>query len=125
MRGDVDGVAFDHLSAASSLLLSFVCGPNLRVPEEMQKLFVEYYVYTATCAMISIHPTCNTHGMFVPHLMAMAHQLLAEEYIGHLCGCWLQLPPYSSDFKIVSGAPTRATEPTFPSYDDFVTFGAL
>lgn len=66
--------------------------------------------------------------MLVPDLMAAAQQLLAEEYIGHLCGCWLQLLlliPQIFDLGSRAYAPAMATEPTFPSSDDFMTFSAL
>ena len=127
-RGDVDGVVFDHLNAASSLLLSFVGGPDSRVPGEMRKFLVEYYVYTATLAMISIDPAHVTQRMLVPDLVAAAHQLLTEKYIGHLCGCWLQLLlliPQIFELGSRAYAPPVATEPTFPSSDDFMTFCAL
>ncbi|ETN45934.1 uncharacterized protein HMPREF1541_00116 [Cyphellophora europaea CBS 101466] len=127
-RGDIDGVVFDHLGAASSLLLKFIDGPDSRVPEGMRKFLVEYYAYTATLAMISVNPTHNTQRILVPSLMAAAHQLLAEDYIGHLCGCWLQLLlliPRVFDLGIRAYAPPVATEPAFPSSDDFVTFSAL
>lgn len=127
-KGDVHGAIFNHLTAASTLLVNLLCKEKSSIPNEMRKFLVEYYTYAATLSMISINPHSSTQSMLMPELENMACELASENYVGHLCGCWLELLLLIPRiFELGCRALTGETgnSPNFPSSDDFVAFGSL
>lgn len=122
---------FDHLNAAGPLLTSLVSSPPDFVTKDgsLKNFIVEYYVYTASISLISIDPRPTTIIFLTPDLTSQAHKLVESSYIGQLCGCWLELLlliPRIFDFGRRSlASESSATNPPFPTADDFATFSAL
>lgn len=52
---------------------------------------IEYYAYTATVSMISIDARLSGQLFLNFDLEQRARQLLSTQYVGNLCGCWLEL----------------------------------
>jgi len=90
-KGDRHGAIFDHLSAASPLLLRSLNSHALPIPKDLKDFIVEYYAYTATLSMLSIDTRVSSLSLLSPELEQLAHQLVDDRYIGSLCGCWLEL----------------------------------
>lgn len=90
-RGDINGTIFDHLTAANSLLQRLMSKPGTVVPQELEDFVIEYYIYTASVSMIAVDARASPQ-LFLPfELEQHARQLLSRQYVGNLCGCWLEL----------------------------------
>ncbi|KAF2010900.1 hypothetical protein BU24DRAFT_454440 [Aaosphaeria arxii CBS 175.79] len=61
-RGDTQGIIFDHLTAAQT-----------------------------TLSMISVNPLYSEQLLLSPDIAKEARALVESHYVGHLCGCWLEL----------------------------------
>lgn len=85
------GTVFDHLSAANTLLVKLLAQSDTAVPRELKDFVIEYYVYTATVSMISIDARLSGQLFLNFDLEQRARQLLSTQYVGNLCGCWLEL----------------------------------
>ncbi|KAJ5767712.1 hypothetical protein N7533_000295 [Penicillium manginii] len=70
-KGDMTGTIFDHLSAANTLLV---------------KLLAQ-----TTVSMISIDARLSGQLFLNFELEQRARELLQTQYVGNLCGCWLEL----------------------------------
>lgn len=90
-RGDMNGTIFDHLSAAHSLLVKLLEQSDAAVPRELKDFVIEYYIYTATVSMISINARFSRELFLNIDLEQRAHQMSRSQYVGNLCGCWLEL----------------------------------
>jgi hypothetical protein len=90
-KGDVNGIIFDHMNAASSVLAELMPHSN-NMPENLKDFIVEYYVDVVTISMISIDPSCRSAP---PPLGAefetLAKNMVRKGYTGQLCGSWLEL----------------------------------
>ena len=82
------GASFSHLQAAKSLLVDLVSSTN-SVPKKLMNFIVEYYLFNATHSMISMDVADRPY--LDPQLQQAGHSLVAENYVGHMCGCWLSL----------------------------------
>lgn len=87
-RGDTAGASFSHLQAAKSLLVDLVSSTN-SVPKRLMSFIVEFYLFNATHSMISMDVADRPY--LDPQLQQAGHALVAENYVGHMCGCWLSL----------------------------------
>ena len=85
------GTIFDHLSAANSLLLKLLEQSDTAVPKDLKAFVIEYYVYTASVSMISIDARLSGQIFLNFDLEQRARELLTTQYVGNLCGCWLEL----------------------------------
>jgi hypothetical protein len=90
-KGDMTGTIFDHLSAANSLLVKLLAQSDTAVPRELKNFVIEYYTYTATVSMISIDARLSGQLFLNFDLEQRARELLTTQYVGNLCGCWLEL----------------------------------
>lgn len=59
------------------------------VPKKLMSFIVEFYLFNATLSMISMDVADRPH--LDAQLQQAGHSLVAEHYVGHLCGCWLSL----------------------------------
>lgn len=93
----------------------------------MRQFLVEYYVYTATLSMISIDARISDQYFLDNDMALLATELVAESYVGNLCGTWLNLilliPPI---FDLARRVQTRSGTPGWrPSADEFMLFAQL
>lgn len=85
------GTIFDHLTAANSLLVKLLEQSDTAVPRELKDFVIEYYVYTASVSMISVDARLSRQLFLNFDLEQRARELLTLQYVGNLCGCWLEL----------------------------------
>ncbi|KAJ5301502.1 hypothetical protein N7508_006365 [Penicillium antarcticum] len=90
-KGDMNGTIFDHLSAANSLLVKLLAQSDSAVPRDLKDFVIEYYTYTATVSMISIDARYSGQLFLNLDLEERSRELLRTQYVGNLCGCWLEL----------------------------------
>ncbi|PLB40481.1 Zn(II)2Cys6 transcription factor [Aspergillus candidus] len=90
-KGDITGTIFDHLSAANSLLSRLLSLSDAAVPAELKAFVIEYYTYTAATSMISIDARLSAQLLLDFDLEQRARQLSDRQYVGNLCGCWMEL----------------------------------
>ncbi|KAJ5795774.1 transcriptional regulator family: Fungal Specific TF [Penicillium psychrosexuale] len=90
-KGDMNGTIFDHLSAANSLLVKLLAQSDSAVPRDLKDFVIEYYTYTATVSMISIDARFSGQIFLNLDLEQRSRELLQTQYVGNLCGCWLEL----------------------------------
>lgn len=100
--------------------------PGISVHIGLRDFIVEYYVYTGLISMISIDPTICNRPLIEPALMIEARRLADSGYVGHLCGCWLSLLLLIPDIHDLGGRAMATTpNPSFPAFDDFMTFSSI
>ncbi|KAF7121842.1 hypothetical protein CNMCM5793_009395 [Aspergillus hiratsukae] len=125
-RGDMNGTIFDHLSAANSLLIRLLAQSDTAVPKDLKNFVIEYYTYTATVSMISIDARVSRQLFLNFDLEQRARQLLESEYIGNLCGCWLELLlMIPCIFDLGRQWMMEEGQPGLPTADDIAMFGSL
>ncbi|EXJ85260.1 hypothetical protein A1O3_05935 [Capronia epimyces CBS 606.96] len=129
-KGDINGAIFDHLAAARLLLVDSICRREPSIPDTLEAFIVEYFVYAQTLSMISTDARFNILPNLNPLVERKAQQLIATNYVGQLCGCWLRLLlliPQIFDLgkRAISDATTGHNEPAFPSADDLALFASL
>lgn len=126
-KGDVDGAFFNHLQAAKSLLPEVAHALQSSTPNHMHTFLIEYLAYISTVSMISIDPHRGTQVVLEAYLENAAQKLVAENYIGDLCGCWLELlllvPRIFELGRKAVAATSQGTN--FPSADDVIEFSSL
>ncbi|KAB8079638.1 fungal-specific transcription factor domain-containing protein [Aspergillus leporis] len=125
-KGDMNGTIFDHLSAANSLLTRLLSLSDAAVPKDLKDFVIEYYTYTAAVSMISIDARVSHQLLLNFDLEQKARQLLQSEYVGNLCGCWLELLllipcifDLGRQWMMLDG------QPSVPTADDIAMFGSL
>lgn len=100
--------------------------PAISTPVGLRDFIVEYYVYTGVVSMISIDPTLCLKPLIEPALVVEAQSLATSGYVGHLCGCWLSLLLLIPDIHDLGGRALATTpDPSFPAFDDFMTFSTI
>ncbi|RHZ47000.1 uncharacterized protein CDV56_103846 [Aspergillus thermomutatus] len=125
-RGDMNGTIFDHLSAANSLLIRLLTQSDSAVPKDLKNFVIEYYTYTATVSMISIDARVSRQLFLNFDLEQRARQLLESEYVGNLCGCWLELLlMIPCIFDLGRQWMMEDGQPNLPTADDIAMFGSL
>ncbi|KAH1275355.1 hypothetical protein KXX33_006545 [Aspergillus fumigatus] len=125
-RGDMNGTIFDHLSAANTLLIRLLAESDTAVPKDLKNFVIEYYTYTATVSMISIDARVSRQLFLNFDLEQRARQLLESEYIGNLCGCWLELLlMIPCIFDMGRQWMMEDGQPGLPTADDIAMFGSL
>ncbi|GES59945.1 C6 transcription factor [Aspergillus terreus] len=126
-KGDMNGTIFDHLSAANSLLTRLLSMSDAAVPKDLKDFVIEYYTYTAAVSMISIDARVSPQLLLNFDLEQRARELLQSEYVGNLCGCWLELLlliPCIFDLGR-QWMMQDGDEPTMPTADDIAMFGSV
>ncbi|KAF7591088.1 hypothetical protein BBP40_001987 [Aspergillus hancockii] len=125
-KGDMNGTIFDHLSAANSLLTRLLSLSDSAVPKDLKDFVIEYYTYTAAVSMISIDARVSHQLLLNFDLEQKARLLLQSEYVGNLCGCWLELLllipcifDLGRQWMMLDG------QPAMPTADDIAMFGSL
>ncbi|KAF3401928.1 hypothetical protein F1880_009794 [Penicillium rolfsii] len=125
-KGDVTGTVFDHLSAAHSLLVKLLEQSDTAVPRELKDFVIEYYVYTATVSMISIDARLSGQLFLNFDLEQRAREVLRTQYVGNLCGCWLELLLLiPCIFDLGRQWMMDDTQPTVPTADDMAMFASI
>ncbi|KAE8155020.1 fungal-specific transcription factor domain-containing protein [Aspergillus avenaceus] len=125
-KGDMNGTIFDHLSAANSLLTRLLSLSDAAVPKDLKDFVIEYYTYTAAVSMISIDARVSHQLLLNFDLEQKARQLLEAEYVGNLCGCWLELLLLiPCIFDLGRQWMMQDGQPVMPTADDIAMFGSL
>ncbi|TWU77434.1 hypothetical protein ED733_006654 [Metarhizium rileyi] len=126
-RGDARGTIFDHLAASKALLTNLLCRPDLESTHDLPEFLVEYYMHMVASSMISKDPRCNSQSALSPAIENAAKQLLSRNYMGQLCGCWLQILTTIPQVFQLGQSMLRAGDKPGAAYspDDIITFGLL
>ncbi|KAJ6153667.1 hypothetical protein N7470_006626 [Penicillium chermesinum] len=125
-KGDMTGTVFDHLSAANSLLVKLLEKSDAAVPRDLKAFVVEYYVYTASVSMISIDARLSGQIFLNFDLEQRARGLLTTNYVGNLCGCWLELLLLiPCIFDLGRQWMTGDSDNHAPTADDFALFASI
>ncbi|PWY75507.1 C6 transcription factor [Aspergillus heteromorphus CBS 117.55] len=125
-KGDMNGTIFDHLTAANSLLIRLLAQSDTAVPKDLKDFVIEYYTYTAAVSMISIDARVSTQLLLDFELEQRARQLLQSDYVGNLCGCWLELLLLiPCIFDLGRQWLMHDDQPAMPTADDVAMFGSL
>ncbi|GKZ26867.1 hypothetical protein AbraIFM66951_003848 [Aspergillus brasiliensis] len=125
-KGDMNGTIFDHLTAANSLLIRLLSQSDTAVPKDLKDFVIEYYTYTAAVSMISVDARVSTQLFLNFDLEQRARQLLQSEYVGNLCGCWLELLLLiPCIFDLGRQWMMHDGRPAMPTADDIVMFSSL
>ncbi|KAF9883920.1 hypothetical protein FE257_002663 [Aspergillus nanangensis] len=125
-KGDMNGTIFDHLSAANSLLTRLLSMSDAAVPKDLKDFVIEYYTYTAAVSMISIDARVSPQLLLNFDLEQRARELLQSEYVGNLCGCWMELLLLiPCIFDLGRQWMMHDGQPTMPTADDIAMFGSL
>jgi hypothetical protein len=120
------GTVFDHLSAAHSLLVKLLEQSDTAVPRELKDFVIEYYVYTATVSMISIDARLSGQLFLNFDLEQRAREVLRTQYVGNLCGCWLELLLLiPCIFDLGRQWMMDDAQPTVPTADDMAMFASI
>lgn len=100
--------------------------PAISIHIDLRDFIIEYYVYTGLISMISIDSTLCNKPLVEPALVVEARRLATAGYVGHLCGCWLSLLLLIPDVHDLGGRARATTpDPSFPAFDDFMTFSSI
>ncbi|GKZ52969.1 hypothetical protein AnigIFM49718_003623 [Aspergillus niger] len=125
-KGDMNGTIFDHLTAANSLLIRLLSQSDTAVPKDLKDFVIEYYTYTAAVSMISVDARVSTQLFLNFDLEQRARQLLQSEYVGNLCGCWLELLLLiPCIFDLGRQWMMHDGRPAMPTADDIAMFSSL
>ena len=120
------GTIFDHLSAANSLLVKLLSQSDTAVPRELKNFIIEYYVYTATVSMISVDARLSGQLFLNFDLEQRARDLLGAQYVGNLCGCWLELLLLiPCIFDLGRQWMMQDAQPVVPTADDMGMFASI
>lgn len=122
----MNGIVFNHLSAAHSLLLQLLQSNAAAVPKDLHGFIIEYYTYTATVSMISIDARAGYQRLLDSDMEQRVGQLIASKYVGSLSGCWLELLlMIPRIFDLGRRWMVQDEQPAIPTADDIVVFGSL
>ncbi|RAK96976.1 Zn(II)2Cys6 transcription factor [Aspergillus ibericus CBS 121593] len=125
-KGDMNGTIFDHLTAANSLLVRLLAQSDAAVPKDLKDFVIEYYTYTAAVSMISIDARVSAQLFLDFDLEQKARQLLQSEYVGNLCGCWMELLlMIPCIFDLGRQWMMHDGQSAMPTADDIAMFGSL
>jgi hypothetical protein len=116
------------LSAANSILVNLINRPHSFATKALSDFLVEYYTYTATLSMISVDARFSTQLLLTGEIEHQAHALVKSNYIGHLCGCWLELLlhiPRVFEFGRQMILYRDTSLSAYPSPDDIITFSEI
>lgn len=93
------------------------------MPRELKNFVIEYYVYTATVSMISVDARLSGQLFLNFDLEQRARDMLGAQYVGNLCGCWLELLLLiPCIFDLGRQWMIEDTQPVVPTADDIATF---
>ncbi|KAJ5885396.1 hypothetical protein N7495_009906 [Penicillium taxi] len=125
-KGDMTGTIFDHLAAAHSLLIKLLGLNDAAIPRELKDFVVEYYTYTASVSMISIDARLSGQIFLNFDLAQQARLLLRTQYVGNLCGCWLELLILvPCIFELGRQWMMDEAPPMVPTADEIATFASI
>ncbi|OKL57208.1 hypothetical protein UA08_07366 [Talaromyces atroroseus] len=91
VRVDAAGTIYDHLLAAKTLLVKILADSRILITTDLRCFIIEYYIYTATLSMISTDVRVSNQNLLTDELIHHAESLVEAQYIGNMCGCWLEL----------------------------------
>lgn len=127
--GDVNGTIFDHLAASKSLLTTLLFRQSgFNVSDDLPEFLVEYYMHMVASSLISMDTRASSaQAALSPVIEDAAKQLVANNYMGQLCGCWLEIllliPQVFQLGQSILRTDGHLESPTSP--DDVITFGLL
>ncbi|KAJ5633260.1 hypothetical protein N7490_009599 [Penicillium lividum] len=124
-KGDMTGTIFDHLTAANSLLVKLLEQSDSAVPRELKDFVIEYYVYTASVSMISVDARLSRQLFLNFDLEQRARELLTVQYVGNLCGCWLELLLLIPVIFDLGRQWMMEEQVTMPTADDMAMFASI
>ncbi|KAJ5949937.1 hypothetical protein N7454_001521 [Penicillium verhagenii] len=124
-KGDMTGTIFDHLTAANSLLVKLLEQSDTAVPRELKDFVIEYYVYTASVSMISVDARLSRQLFLNFDLEQRARELLTLQYVGNLCGCWLELLLLIPVIFDLGRQWMMEEEVSAPTADDLAMFASI
>ncbi|KAJ5640063.1 uncharacterized protein N7484_007925 [Penicillium longicatenatum] len=124
-KGDMTGTIFDHLTAANSLLVKLLEQSDAAVPRELKDFVIEYYVYTASVSMISVDARLSRQLFLNFDLEQRARELLTLQYVGNLCGCWLELLLLIPVIFDLGRQWMMEDQASMPTADDMAMFASI
>ncbi|KAJ6115309.1 hypothetical protein N7486_001087 [Penicillium sp. IBT 16267x] len=124
-KGDMTGTIFDHLTAANSLLVKLLGQSEAAVPRELKDFVIEYYVYTASVSMISVDARLSRQLFLNFDLEQRARELLTLQYVGNLCGCWLELLLLIPVIFDLGRQLMMEEQVSMPTADDMAMFASI
>lgn len=100
--------------------------PDSTLPKELEDFVIEYYTYTASVSMISADAGASPQLLMNFEREQRAQQLVDRQYVGNLCGCWLELLLLiPSIFGWGRQWTVTDNQSAVPTADDFLIFGSL
>ncbi|KAK1252611.1 hypothetical protein MKX08_003798 [Trichoderma sp. CBMAI-0020] len=84
--------AYDHPTAAKAILTNLHRLSSEEIFLSMPDFLIEYYMHTVSLACVAANPVTATGVPFIsaPQL-AIVDRLVVEDYVGNLCGTWLDI----------------------------------
>lgn len=127
-KGDTHGIIFDHLTAAQSILGHLLDLAGQLVSRGLADFLVEYYTYAATSSMLSVDPRYSEQLLLPSDIARKAQNLVDAQYVGDLCGCWLELLlfiPHIFELRRHVVLTYDVTQPIQLGADDIIKFSEL
>ncbi|VUC24905.1 unnamed protein product [Clonostachys rosea] len=90
-RGEIHGFVFDHLGAAAFLVSKSVSDAQHDTNNSLFDFLVEYYIHMTATSMLSMDVQYGSQPFFKPSIRQAAETLVTKNYIGQLCGAWLEI----------------------------------
>lgn len=90
-RGEIHGTIFNHLSAAESLVSIAISNAQQDIQDGLFDFLIEYYVHMTATSMLSIDVQYGSQLFLTPSIRPAAQAMVAKQYVGQLCGVWLEL----------------------------------
>jgi hypothetical protein len=92
----------------------------------LKDFVIEYYTYTATVSMVSIDARFSGQLFLNLDLEQRSRELLRTQYVGNLCGCWLELLLLiPCIFDLGRQWIMDDTQAVIPTADDIAMFASL
>lgn len=110
------------------MLVTLLRNAGQLLNKTLEDFLVEYYTYTATLSMISVNPLYSEQLLLSPEIAQKAQNLVESQYVGHLCGCWLEillLIPRIFELRRRIVTTYDLTEPIHLGTDDIISFSEL
>ncbi|EXJ88125.1 hypothetical protein A1O1_05053 [Capronia coronata CBS 617.96] len=127
-KGDINGAVFRHLVAARHFLREILARESPSMTYDLKTFLVEYYIYSATTSIISVEPRSDTQFLLSPEIESFAQHLTTIGYVGHLCGCWMDLLlliPQIFELGRKAFPDNKSDQVAFPTADDMIVFSNL
>lgn len=119
-RGEIHGTIFNHLSAAESLVSIAISNAQHDIQDGLVDFLVEYYIHMTSTSMLSIDVQYGSQLFLNTSLRPTAQALVAKQYVGQLCGAWLELLLIPQIFQLGQRMLQKRPPP-----DTIITFGCI